>query len=76
MQFPAKCGKHGLELFEFCDVDHENKMNIEQYDNLTIKQYDELHSDGRQYELNFDEGMKCDKGCVFTVLVKTKEQSK
>ena len=71
-QFPNKCGQHGLELTKFCNIDHPSKMNYVEHDNLSDKQYDKLHSDGRQYELNFDEGMKCSKGCIFTVLLKVK----
>jgi hypothetical protein len=70
--YPKKCGKHGLPLSNFCTKKHESAMSVQELNDLTSSEYDNLHKDGRRYELNFDEGKRCDKGCVFTDTVKIK----
>lgn len=73
---PEVCAQHGSKITKFCDIDHASKISTEEYNNLTNDEYDKLHEDGREYELNFDEGFKCTNGCVFSFSVKIKQEVK
>lgn len=66
-QFPKTCHKHNLPLVLFCDKKHKT-MDLEQYQNLDSWQYFDLHQRyGDDFgQLNWDEGMVCERGCKYT----------